>query len=94
MFNYKKIHKNVWLISKYSKIVPNHIFSKLDWLEYRNKRSSISRNQETFLKTLLKTTDKISASGSINGSPIPGISLTGKGTAYIKGEMTKFEFLN
>ena len=31
-----------------------HDFSKLDWLEYRNKRSSIYRNQETFLKTLLK----------------------------------------
>ena len=76
----------------YSKIVPNHIFSKLDWEEYSNKKSSISRNKRTFFDTLLKKTDKISASGS--AIPIPGISLNGKGTGYIKGEVTKFEFFS
>ena len=93
MFNYKIIHKNVWLISRYSKIVPNRIFSKLDF-EYSGPEKSIDKNRETFLSTLLNTTGKISASGSLNGLPIPGINLTGKGTADTKGEMTKFEFFN
>jgi len=63
-------------------------FTALDLQEYRNKKQEISRNQETFFETLLNTTDKISASGS--GSVIdflPGISLNGKGTGYIKDHL-------
>ena len=73
----------------YLKIVPNHIFSKLDREEYRNKIDSIDKNQETSFGDLLTTTDKISASGSSNGFPTPGININGKGTGYIKGEMNK-----
>jgi len=48
---------------------------------------SIHRNYETFFNTLLKTTNKISASGSSNAFPIPGISLNGKATGYLKDIM-------
>ena len=85
------------MISRYSKIVPNHIFSKLDMEEYRNKTSSIKTNQNTFFQTLLKTTDKISASGSSNFyryPVVPGINGKAKGTGYLKGEMTKFDFFS
>ena len=82
------------MISRYSKIVPNHIFSKLDMEEYRNKTSSIKTNQNTFFQTLVKTTDKISASGSSNFYPYPGINGKAKGTGYLKGEMTKFDFFS
>ena len=58
--------------------------------EYRNKTSSISRNQDTVFQTLLKTTKEISASGSFY--PYPGINGKAKGTGYLKGEMTKFDF--
>ena len=60
--------------------------------EYRDKKESIDENRETFLITLVNTTGKISASGFSN--IIPGINLTGKGTADSKGEMTKFEFFS
>ena len=82
------------MISRYSKIVPNHIFSKLDMEEYRNKTSSISRNQDTVFQTLLKTTKEISASWSSNFYPYPGINGKAKGTGYLKGEMTKFDFFS
>ena len=83
----------------YSKIVPNHTFSKSDLVqaEYENKQISIERNFDTFFQMLSKTTNKISASGSSNTVPatdIPGISVNGKGTGYIKGEVTKFEIFS
>ena len=63
--------------------------------EYRNKKSSINRNMDTFFDTLSKTTDKISASGSSNAILwIPGINGNAKGTGYVKGEMTKFDFFS
>ena len=84
----------------YSKIVPNHIFSKLDLVqaEYENKQISIDRNFDAFFQMLSKTTNKISASGSSNNLLLfprfPGISFNGKGTGYIKGETTKFEIFS
>ena len=62
---------------------------KKNWSNRNDKL--IVNNQESFFDTLLKTTDKVSASGSVNGAPIPGISINGKVTGYIKG--IKFEFL-
>ena len=65
--------------------------------EYRNKTSSISRNQDTVFQTLLKTTKEISASGSSNFyryPVVPGINGKAKGTGYLKGEMTKFDFFS
>jgi len=59
-------------------------FTTSDREEYRNKIDSIDKNQETSFGDLLTTTDKISASGSSNGFPIPGININGKGTGYIK----------
>ena len=70
----------------YLKIVPNHIFSKLDPEEYRNKTDSVEKTQLTLLGSLLSTTEKISASGSGNYF---GVSLNGKGTGYIAGKMNK-----
>merc|ERR1740122_839435 len=58
--------------------------------EYRNKTSSIETNQNTFFQTLVKTTDKISASGSSNFYPypvVPGINGFAKGTGYLKDIM-------
>ena len=62
--------------------------------EYRNKKSSINRNMDTFFDTLSKTTNKISASGSSNAIVFPGINGNAKGTGYVKGEMTKFDFFS
>jgi len=59
-------------------------FTTSDWEEYRKKIDSIDKNQETSFGDLLTTIDKISASGSSNGFPIPGININGKGTGYIK----------
>ena len=66
------------------------MFSKLDSRDYYSKKNSVDENQNTFLGNLLTSTDKIS--GSARYFPIPGISINGKGTGYITGEMTKFDF--
>merc|ERR1712166_433465 len=59
-------------------------FTKSDREEYINKKDSMNKNQKTFFGDLLTNTDKISASGSLNGYRIPGININGKGTGYIK----------
>ena len=67
------------------------MFSKLDLRDYYNKKNSVDENQNTFFGNLLTSTDKIS--GSAN-TYYPGISINGKGTGYITGEMTNFDFFS
>lgn len=62
-------------------------FTTSDREEYINKKDSMNKNQKTFFGDLLTNTDKISASGSLNGYPIPGININGNGTGFIKDIM-------